>query len=173
MSKLFALVFGVFFGLLIGCTVGCGGSPTAADYVPPKPSVLVKPADAGLQVIADSWWPKQAACVGVEERVVGLRYPINVNENPFDCDGVLAAGCMRFTSIEVFRRYFEAALSHEYIHLALWKMGGENIGHSNPAFARCDVLNYVAPASVKSKGRIEEKYLTEFGKWLYATDHKE
>jgi len=129
------------FLINLGCSPPTG--PTLPEYIP-LPSMKVKPFDANLQVIAEHWWTIQASCVGVEFKVIGSSYPINVYEEAIDCSGIKAAGCMQYTSISVMRRWFEPAISHEFIHFALWKKGGEEIGHSNPAFAKCDTLNYRA-----------------------------
>jgi hypothetical protein len=126
--------------IISGCAAGGPTAPT------PGPSSRVRPPDPTLQAVADTWWPRQAACVGAPENSLGVGYPVDVVEESFQCGGVEAAGCFHYTRISVVRRWFESALSHEFIHLALWKTG-RDIGHANPAFAQCDVLNYVGSAT--------------------------
>ena len=135
------LLAGLWLWLVLAImTTGCGTGNLAAptDEPIPEPSLVVTPTNSYQQYVAERWWAKQALCVGVAERVLGYKFPVRVLPDAFDCSGVSAAGCMRYTSIEVVDRWFEMAIAHEWIHFALWKKGGEDIGHSNPAFARCD-----------------------------------
>lgn len=147
LRRVLLLTLYLFALLAVFSTGACGTAPTLPDqpaFVLSGPAFVVSPPNERQQALALAWWTEQAACVGVLP-TVAVRVPIDVVPEPFDCAGYVAAGCWRAVplSITVVARWFEPAVSHELIHYALWRKG-EDPGHSNPAFARCDRLNYVA-----------------------------
>ncbi len=125
--------------LLLLPLIGCGSSPTAPDLPQAElPEVYSRNRD-DLQSKAMAWWQEQEACLGSPDVSI-YHFPVDVVPSSFDCGGVEAAGCMRFSRIEVMELYLEAALTHEYIHLILWKQG-KDYNHGTPGFLKCDQRN--------------------------------
>lgn len=125
--------------LTVFSTLGCNSPIVDPSPVPAGPPVLIRTGDVARQPEAMLLWEEVQSCTGP---VKIDRFPIDVNPEFFDCGGVTAAGCYRFTSIEVWELYFADALWHEYIHLAMHHLGmGMDYEHTNPIWARCDGRN--------------------------------
>lgn len=150
MSRLWRIVVWtlyLFALVAVFSTLACMGPTSPSEpYDPPAQFSVIPPNPEQLRLTL-YWWERQALCVGISP-TVARRVVVTVESEGFYCGvGVLAAGCTYGGEIRIWGRYFEPAISHELIHYALWK-SRQDASHRNPAFARCDILNYVQTEEV-------------------------
>jgi hypothetical protein len=132
------------FLLLLFPLLACGGSLTA-----PRPEPVAFAfhfATAKEQAQVCQTWDEVRACVG--EPVRGELIRVTVDNSIIDCSDERAPalpswGCTFFQptlSVFVIREGLGPPYHverHELIHALLY-LRGEDVGHSNPAFGRCD-----------------------------------
>ena len=160
------LILGLWAWLVFAViSTGCSSPTGPTEPTLPAP-VVWRWVDATAEEKAwgDALWPKLKECL--EDKLPDPQdYPITVYPKNFMCGTVDAAGCFRFSSIDVGRPWFRNALMVEMFHYSLWRrninfMGKGTdkpsplIGHAlparqvsvsdvdNPLFGKCEYLGY-------------------------------
>lgn len=122
--------------ILLGVLVSCGGGSTS----PSEPELSFKGATPAEEVLGYQLLEEQKACYGFKKQLTS--FPIRVLGGAFFCGTTFANGCTLGYEIQVNRKTYEDALSHEFIHLFDFKTGrAPDYQHSGEIWKRCDKRN--------------------------------